>query len=150
MKKSRGALSALTGEERIRILGHIGIEPPVDDLFGRLLSVVEHLPHNWKHKDTTLRPPDVNDKTFQFPVINQNKLFIRQCYHDLYDIVIKTPVLHTKPIRILLTGTPGIGKSTFLIYFIIRYLYESKNPAATFKNDESSVTSTQMRDVLIF
>jgi hypothetical protein len=25
----------------------------------------------------------------------------------------------------LLTGTPGIGKSTFLIYFIIRYLYES-------------------------
>jgi hypothetical protein len=25
----------------------------------------------------------------------------------------------------LLTGTPGIGKSTFLVYFIIRYLYES-------------------------
>jgi hypothetical protein len=50
----------------------------------------------------------------------------------------------------LLTGTPGIGKSTFLVYFIIRYLYESKNPAATFKNDESSVISSQMRDVLIF
>jgi hypothetical protein len=58
----------------------------------------------------------------------------------------------------LLTGTPGIGKSTFLIYFIIRYLYEStkapdssKNPATTFQNDKHSVISSgRMRDILIF
>jgi hypothetical protein len=27
--------------------------------------------------------------------------------------------------RITLTGTPGIGKSSFLIYFLVRYMYES-------------------------
>jgi hypothetical protein len=60
--------------------------------------------------------------------------------------------------RVLLTGTAGIGKSTFLIYFIIRYLYEfsrapdsSENAAATLQNDEHSVVSSgRMRHVLIF
>ena len=64
----------------------------------------------------------------------------------------------TQSVRILLTGTPGIGKSTFLIYFIIRYLYEStiapdssKNPAAAFQNDKRSVISSgRIRNVLIF
>jgi hypothetical protein len=89
----------------------------------------------------------VDDKTFTFPVIDQRALFVRKCYHELYDIIIKSSITATKPLRILLTGTPGIGKSTFLIYFIIRHLYESiitpgsrKNPTATF----------QKRDILIF
>src|SRR5438045_4910919 len=53
---------------------------------------------------------------------------------------------------------PGIGKLTFLVYFIIWYLYDStiapdssKNPTATFQNDERLVISSgQTRDVLIF
>jgi hypothetical protein len=57
MEKSQGALSALTGEERIRILDHIGIEPPADDLFGRLLLVIEHLSHNWKYEETHFTTP---------------------------------------------------------------------------------------------
>ena len=60
-----------------------------------------------------------------FPVIKQNALFVRKCYHELYDIITKLPIAGVPDLRILLTGTPGIGKSTFLIYFIIRYLYES-------------------------
>jgi hypothetical protein len=42
-------------------------------------------------------------------------------------------------LRILLTGTPGIGKSAFLIYFIIRYLYES-----------TRAPDVRKRDILIF
>ena len=52
-------------------------------------------------------------------------LFVRKCYHELYAVVTKPPTKPIQSIRILLTGTPGIGKSTFLIYFVIRYLYES-------------------------
>ena len=95
-------------------------------------------------------------EAFLFPIIEQEALFVRKCYHDLYEIIKKAPIAHS--IRIMLTGTPGIGKSTFLVYFIIRYLYDStiapdssKNPTATFQNDERLVISSgQTRDVLIF
>jgi hypothetical protein len=87
----------------------------------------------------------VDDKTFIFPVINQRALFIRKCYHELYDIIIKWPISATKPLRILLTGTPGIGKSTFLIYFIIRHLYKSIN-----SEENPVISSNRMRDILIF
>jgi hypothetical protein len=65
----------------------------------------------------------VDGKPFKFPVIKQQALFVRKCYHELYDIVIKLAT--SEDAQILLTGTPGIGKSTFLIYFIIRHLHES-------------------------
>jgi hypothetical protein len=76
------------------------------------------------------------EQTFMFPVIDTNALFIRKCYHELYEIITKLPITNAR-FRILLTGTPGIGKSTFLIYFIIRYLYES-------------TIDVQRRDILIF
>ena len=82
----------------------------------------------------------MDDKTFKFPVINQKALFVRKCYHELYEIVTKPPITVTRPVRILLTGTPGIGKSTFLVYFIIRHLYDQR----------SVISSGRMREVLIF
>jgi hypothetical protein len=48
----------------------------------------------------------------------------------------------------LLTGTPGIGKSTFLIYFIIRHLYESI--IAPNSKENPVISSSGMRDILIF
>ena len=71
-------------------------------------------------KRAYLTPPDVDDETFTFPVINQQALFVRKCYHDLYELVTKLPTAVVGSVRILLTGTAGIGKSAFLIYFIIR------------------------------
>jgi hypothetical protein len=90
----------------------------------------------------------MDDKTFKFPVINQRALFVRKCYHELYDIIIKSPITTIEPLRILLTGTPGIGKSSFLIYFIIRHLYKS----ITAPNSEENpvISSSGMRDILIF
>jgi len=93
----------------------------------------------------------VDHETFKFPVINQRALFVRKCYHELYEIVTKLPIAIGQSDRILLTGTPGIGKSTFLIYFTIRYLYESTMVPSSRKKDKRSVTSSgRTRDVLIF
>jgi hypothetical protein len=153
-EKAQGKLSALTGEERIRVLRHMGTEAVQDDPHSCLPSVIEHLSPDWSQKETILHNPN---NPFQFPIIRKNALFVRECYHGLYNLAIKVPI-DDYDSRTLLTGTPGIGKSTFLIYFIIRWLYEStrapdssNNPAATFQNDEQSVTSSsRMRDVLIF
>jgi len=118
----------------------MGTEPLPNDQYSRLPSVIEHLSPDWNHKESILNHPDVDDKTFKFPVINQKALFVRKCYHELYEIVTKPPITVTRPVRILLTGTPGIGKSTFLVYFIIRHLYDQR----------SVISSGRMREVLIF
>jgi hypothetical protein len=146
-------LSALTGEERIRVLCHIGTEPLPDDRYGRLPSIVEHLSPTWSHEEVILRYPNVEGKTFQFPPVKGHGLFVRECYRKLYDIVAKLPT--TESIRILLTGTPGVGKSAFLIYFVIRYLYESRTTPdpiepTGLQDDKQSEISSQVRDVLIF
>jgi hypothetical protein len=140
--KAQRDLSVLTEEERIRILRHIGTEPLTNDQYSRLPLVIEHLSPAWNHEESILYHPGVDGKPFKFPVINQQALFVRKCYHELYEIVTKLPTT-VESLRILLTGTPGIGKSTFLIYFIIRHLYESTIAPDSRKNPA-------VRDVLIF
>jgi hypothetical protein len=125
MVKAQRDLSALTGEERIRILHHIGTEPLPNDQYGYFPSVIEHLSPDWNHKESILNHPNVDDKTFKFPVVNQRALFVRKCYHELYKIITNSSTADGW-VRILLTGTSGIGKSTFLVYFIIRHLYEPR------------------------
>jgi hypothetical protein len=125
-EESQHGLSALTEEERIRILHHIGTKPLPDDQYSRLTSVID----GWNLEESILSHPD---KTFKFPVIKQNSLFVRKCYHELYKIIIQSANTTDDSLRILLTGTPGIRKSTFLIYFIIRYLYEQKRDILIFQ-----------------
>lgn len=126
-------MPALTGEERIEVLRHIGVMPQPYDPYYRFTSVVEHLQLS-PIKDSILRHPDIEN----FPVVNRKAMSVRKCYHDLYSIVSGLPI--EANIQILLTGTPGIGKSTFLLYFIIRFLY-----IANHKHSAS-----RARDVLIF
>src|SRR5438045_1694159 len=112
MEKSQRDLSVLTREERIRILRHIGINPLPNDIYGQLPSVIASLRETWNCEECILDHPN---KDSNFPVINQKALFVRKCYHELFEIIIKVPTPKNQlPIRILLTGTPGIGKSTFL------------------------------------
>lgn len=47
------------------------------------------------------------------------QLFIRECYPELYDDIVDS--LKTKK-RGAVIGTAGIGKSTFFLYFLYRYL----------------------------
>ena len=53
------------------------------------------------------------------PIIKNSKLYVRKCYPDLYNII-KGGI--SKVVNIAITGTPGIGKSCFLLYFILRLL----------------------------
>lgn len=61
------------------------------------------------------------------------RIYIRQSYIDLYDMVTATMLnnLHTAP-GILFTGVPGIGKSLFLIYLLCRYLLDDRFPDKRF------------------
>jgi len=56
------------------------------------------------------------------PITKNSKLYVRKCYPDLYNII-KGGI--SKVVNIAITGTPGIGKSCFLLYFILQLLYES-------------------------
>ncbi|KAI8597375.1 hypothetical protein EDD21DRAFT_310905 [Dissophora ornata] len=64
-----------------------------------------------------------------FPVVNTRDLYVRQAYKDLYDEVSlkfqdspgNSPENWTRK-HVVVTGTSGIGKSAFLVYFTIRLL----------------------------
>ena len=56
-----------------------------------------------------------------------SKIFIRKCYEDLYQEVtveILKPIL--KRSVFLFQGIPGIGKSIFMIYFILKYSIDNR------------------------
>ncbi|KAF9144100.1 hypothetical protein BGX20_007062, partial [Mortierella sp. AD010] len=62
-----------------------------------------------------------------FPVVSTVDLFIRSEYKRLYDHLIsyfRTPTTINRLNRFFITGTPGIGKSAFLVYFAIRQLVD--------------------------
>jgi hypothetical protein len=54
----------------------------------------------------------------------KDKFYVRECYPKYYDFI--TSALNRKD-YISLTGTPGIGKSIFYIYFFQRYRRENPN-----------------------
>lgn len=60
-------------------------------------------------------------------------LYVRECYIDLYDIVVEKMIKYeNKRPGMLFTGVPGIGKSMFLIYFMCRYLTDDRFPDKRF------------------
>jgi hypothetical protein len=62
------------------------------------------------------------------PVTETEQLFIRESYQDLYDEITRKFMdssLDTGTKRVIVTGTAGIGKSAFLVYFITRLLATS-------------------------
>lgn len=51
------------------------------------------------------------------------RIYIRDCYRDLYNIATAKMLMHHDHYPVaLFTGVPGIGKSLFLVYFIFRFL----------------------------
>jgi hypothetical protein len=55
------------------------------------------------------------------------RIFVRECYKEMYDLIMKmnkAEDITKRRRRFLVTGTPGIGKSLFALYFIKRYLDE--------------------------
>ena len=52
------------------------------------------------------------------------RIYIRQCYLEMYDLLVGT-MIEEVPVS-LVTGVPGIGKSMFCLYFLVRLMTEQK------------------------
>jgi hypothetical protein len=63
-------------------------------------------------------------KGFEFAEFRCDKLFVRRCYKDLYDALWDKTAKEKR--RSVIVGTPGIGKSTFILYLIWR-LFQTYN-----------------------
>lgn len=72
---------------------------------------------------------------------NRNFIFIRNCYREIYD-ELKTAI--TRKPQYVLAGTAGIGKSTFLLYFLARYFADVGN------GDKSFYFQTERDDITFF
>jgi len=68
-----------------------------------------------------------NRSKFEAPFI-----FIRECYRTMYDMVMQHLIPETRfhlafvPTNVIITGTPGIGKTHFSIYFAWRLFKDIK------------------------
>ena len=71
-------------------------------------------------------------------VIGKSAMYVRESYMNIYDLIIDRASKGSNH-KFLVTGTSGIGKSCFLIYFIIRLLHESKNVMIIFQPIQSTV-----------
>mmetsp|Transcript_12359 Transcript_12359/g.27255 ORF Transcript_12359/g.27255 Transcript_12359/m.27255 type:complete len:96 (+) Transcript_12359:234-521(+) len=54
-------------------------------------------------------------------------IFVRDCYHEYYDYVLESMAKGKH--YIVVTGTPGIGKSVFYMHFLEKY--RTENPDNT-------------------
>ncbi|KAI8351411.1 hypothetical protein B0O80DRAFT_118020 [Mortierella sp. GBAus27b] len=81
----------------------------------------------------------------QFPIVDARDLYIRKEYKELYKKITTSFTdnpLSSKGNRMIVTGTPGIGKSAFLVYFVVRLLAESddgKPPIIVFQLKKSTM-----------
>ena len=97
--------------------GEVGVDAPELALYRSLYNVTLDGDLLRLPEGVTLVNSDVTDAN--------NAIFVRPCYPQLYDILV------TRRNAVLL-GTPGIGKSTAVLYFIWRLLRET-SPSLQFK-----------------
>jgi hypothetical protein len=62
----------------------------------------------------------------QYPY-QKTKFYVRDCYSEYYDIIHKDLFGKDDMISVLITGTPGIGKSIFYMYVYMRMKKERKD-----------------------
>ncbi|KAF9160364.1 hypothetical protein BGX20_002544 [Mortierella sp. AD010] len=119
-------LSRLDANEKTRLLEFLGRRVPLGDSYRSLLDIALSL-KKAGHKMDDLKKFSAPNKKF-LPVVGTPDLYIRREYPSLYKTIIsqfKVPPTSLSQNRLVVTGTPGIGKSAFLVYFTIRLLAES-------------------------
>ncbi|KAG0270796.1 hypothetical protein BGZ95_001516, partial [Linnemannia exigua] len=136
-------LALLDSKDRVALLGFLGQKIDRRDKFHSMSSTAREL-HGTGFKDVNqlLAPLGCS-----FPVVETNDLYVRKAYKDLHHTILETfegkgaPTGNNANKRIVVTGTSGIGKSTFLVYFAIRILAESNDnnpPIIIFQTTRSS------------
>src|SRR5947207_7145910 len=115
-------IALLDAKEQIRVLGHLG-DKARSLSFSRIMRTAQGLPHDWFSDANRERNKVIKALgDIPFPIIEKPSLFVRDSYHDIFtELTSRNP----KDPLCVLTGTPGIGKSSFLIYFTFRLLFES-------------------------
>ncbi|KAG0030364.1 hypothetical protein BGZ81_002746 [Podila clonocystis] len=122
----RSNLSHLDNKERVSVLSFMGQEIDRTDEFDSLSSTAR------ASRDLSFQELDLisTPSSTLFPVIGTEDLYVRQAYKDLYNEI--TLKFEDNPRkrgwkRVVVTGTSGIGKSAFLVYFTIRLLATSRD-----------------------
>ena len=59
-----------------------------------------------------------NDLFLPYPQNEIKKLFVRKCYEDVFELLLK----NIKMKSFAISGTPGIGKSLFFVYILYRLM----------------------------
>jgi len=149
-------LSKLDSKERVLLLKHLGQSLSGDSMYFSLpkaACALQQVHANLQENDTDLSkignyiqslellsaPPNTS-----FPIVDASDLYIRKEYKELYKEITASftdDPLSSLENRIVVTGTPGIGKSAFLVYFVVRLLAESDDgepPIIIFQLKEST------------
>lgn len=123
-------LARLDNKERVLVLKGLGQSIQGDDSYDLLSRIAQELQGvSIKAMDKISAPSGT-----LLPVVGTNDLYVRQAYKDLYDTILGkfenkennvSPKSSAVQKHIVVTGTSGIGKSAFLVYFAIRLLAES-------------------------
>jgi hypothetical protein len=96
-----------------------------------------------------------NDQFFPYPQEEVKRLFVRRCYADIFDLIILS--LKEKVRTFGISGTPGVGKSSFFAYLLFRFItdsewqpkivvYQKENCFYVYNFDERSVYETTVLD----
>ncbi|KAF9993307.1 hypothetical protein BGZ65_011194, partial [Modicella reniformis] len=130
-------ISKLDSKERVMVLNHLGRQVDKSDIYYSLPETARDLQKagtDIQSLELLSAPPGT-----RFPIVNNVDLYVREEYKRLYQHI---AINFTDPLeenRIIVTGSPGIGKSAFLVYFVVRLLAESddgKPPIIIFQEKE--------------
>ncbi|KAK3811666.1 MAG: hypothetical protein J3R72DRAFT_69794 [Linnemannia gamsii] len=118
-------LSCLDNKERVVLLGFIGQNVDRTDTFRSLSSAALALQGTGFSDVDKLSAPHGR----VFPIVNTKDLYVRKAYKELYKTILETFEDRRNEVQkqVVVTGTSGIGKSAFLVYFTIRLLAESND-----------------------
>ncbi|EGG20063.1 hypothetical protein DFA_07180 [Cavenderia fasciculata] len=70
--------------------------------------------------DSTICCLKLSESLFPTKREKYNKIYVRDCYIPVYDIISNHQALHGQGSIVLVKGNPGIGKSVFLFYYLYR------------------------------
>lgn len=99
----------------------VDVSFPEGSLYGQAVELRAFLQELTKCiiKDGSLMLPDEQCPVFKFE--HESFIVVRECYPILFECIVK----RAPKARVALSGTPGIGKTCFLMYFLWRLILQS-------------------------
>ena len=111
-----------------------------EETFSNICDIVRHLRTSEKKADIKDNIPNIikHPQGKPFAVIGKPAIYVRDSYEDLYHLITDQASKGSDH-KFLVTGTSGIGKSCFLIYFLVRLLCEFRDVTVIFQPIQSEV-----------